>query len=226
MSPYAFTKVSRTALRFIDDSRWTGEGSSANGKRIINFNHGWTGGHAVDQHGLRVDLDAAENPVAPPGYSAWRVAQGWKAFDAPSATTGGETFPDFSATNDVPWSPGDTYEIRVYPANIRRRTIGRAVYHLGVTEAEAQKYASEHPDDYAEHYARLLSRVISHEMSHGIGAPDHTPRSDGDKKCVMRYFAWEDCPKNPADPFELKARTWPDSLCSGCWGKVDVSDQR
>jgi hypothetical protein len=225
MSPYAFTKVSRTALRFIDDNRWTGEGSSANGKRIVNFNHGWPGGHAVDQHGLRVDLDAAENPVAPPGYSAWRAAKGWDAVEAPTATTGGETFPDFSATS-VPWSPGDTYEIRVYPANLRRRTVNRAVYHLGVTEAEAQKYSSEHPDDFAEHYARLLSRVISHEMSHGIGAPDHTPRSDGDKKCVMRYFAWEDCPKNPADPFELKARTWPDSLCPGCWSKVDVSDQR
>ena len=79
MSPYAFTKVSRTALRFIDDNRWTGEGSSANGKRIVNFNHGWPGGHAVDQHGLRVNLDAAENPVAPPGYNAWRAAKGWEA---------------------------------------------------------------------------------------------------------------------------------------------------
>ena len=226
MSPYAFPKVTRTVLRFIDDNRWTGEGSSANGKRIVNFNHGWLGGHAVDQHGLRVNLDAAENPVAPPGYNAWRAARGWEAVDAPSATTGGITFPDASASDDIPWSPGDTYEIQIYQRNLRRRVRNTVAYHLGGTEAEAQKYISEHPDDYAEHYARLLSRVISHEMSHGIGAPDHTPRADGDKKCVMRYFERSDCPKNPADAFELKARTWPDSLCGGCWSKVDVSDRR
>jgi hypothetical protein len=225
MSPYAFTKVSRTALRFIDDNRWTGEGSSANGKRIINFNHGWSGGHAVDQHGLRVNLDAAENPVAPPGYNAWRAARGREAVNAPSATTGGSTFADASAS-DGPWSPGDTYMIQVYPANIRRRVIGSVAYHLNGTEPDAQKHISEHPDDYAEHYARLLSRIISHEMAHGIGAPDHTPRADGDKKCVMRYFSLTDYPRNPADAFELKARTWPDSLCGGCWGKVDVSDRR
>lgn len=226
MSPYAFTKVSRTALRFIDDNRWTGEGSSANGKRIVNFNHGWSGGHAVDQHGLRVNLAAAENPVAPPGYNAWRAAKGWDAVDAPSETTAGLTFPDASATDEIPWSPGDTYEIQVYPATIRRAIIAWVGYHLSGTEAEARKYISEHPGDYDERYGRKLSSIISHELSHGIGAPDHTPRTAGDKKCVMRYFGPSDCPRDPADAFELKARTWPDSLCGGCWSKVDVSDRR
>lgn len=225
MSPYAFTKVSRTALRFIDDNRWTGEGSSANGKRIVNFNHGWSGGHAVDQHGLRVNVDAAENPVAPPGYNAWRTATGRKAVDNPKSTTSGTAFPDASAPAG-PWSPVYTYEIQVYPAAIRREIIAWVGYHLSGTEAEARKYISEHPGDYDERYSRELSGTISHEMSHGIGTDDHTPVTGGDKKCIMRYFSGDDCPKNPADPFELKARTWPDLLCGDCWRKVDVSDRR
>ena len=225
MKPYAFTKVSKTGLRFVDDDSWTGTGSSENGKRIVNFNHAWPTGHAVDQHALWVELDAALIPVAPPGYNAWRVTAGLGAVHDPSMTTSGRTFPDASAS-DAPWSPGDTYEIQVYPGTIKRMIRWTVAFHLNSTEADAEKYINEHRDDWAEHYSRLLSQVISHEMSHGVGAPDHTPRADGDKKCVMRYFLQEDCPRNPADPFELKARTWPDSLCAGCWGRVNVSDRR
>ena len=136
------------------------------------------------------------------------------------------TFPDASAT-DGPWSPGDTYEIQVYPAEHPARGPQHWVaYHLNGTEADAQKYISEHPDDYAEHYARLLSRIISHELSHGIGAPDHTPRTAGDKKCVMRYFAPVGLPQEPGRRLRAQGQDLAGFAVRGCWSKVDVSDQR
>ena len=119
-----FSKVSELLLRYVDESHWTGEGSSAEGKRIVNFNHGdW--GNAVEQTALHVTLD---NNYVNPEPPNWRntlsnfniTTDGTPSFE-------GMAFPDVVKGFG---SPKYTYQIIISSSMMRFNLKWHARWHM------------------------------------------------------------------------------------------------
>jgi hypothetical protein len=228
-----FKAVSKLRLRFIDEDHWTGPGSSREKKRIVNFNTGWKGGHAVDQHALDVKLESEGAGVFPQGYldSFNRLKISLKG-EAP--VTDGFAFPDgyqgFGA-------PRRTYQIVIFLALIRKNIVGLSAYNLrsrGVFSSDqdeesynfVEDYIRTHPGEYREVLVRQITLVLSHEMSHGVGVEHHEEFfSRPPEDCVMSgsYFFGKG---GLADPLMLNTfNVIPDKLClKYCWPSVIVSD--
>ena len=102
-------------------------------------------------------------------------------------------------------------------------------------EAAADAYITNHNTAFQKRYYQRLSAVTTHEMGHALGVKHHDPTTAGSHQCVLRYFSWDDCPRNANDRFELAARApWPNIYCRsadhtanarGCWYQIKVTDK-
>jgi hypothetical protein len=227
-SPSAVTKC---RIVFVDDQHWTGEGAAGSKKRIVNFNTSGFG-HAVDQHALDVRLDNSTSPLDPADWAKQHgVTDRTLGLTVRGIAYGDQSFGDYE-------SPGGTFRIVIFGYNMARTIWNTVEYHTpGDPEsvelnAEVARYMTDNMGKMQEAYAKMLARVLSHEVGHGLGIDEHSPTTAGSKSCVMRYLAWEDCPPNANDRFELACRSpWPDRFGGAaddldCWGQVGVSDRR
>lgn len=246
----SFESVSKLRLRYVDDDHWTGDGSSGEKKRIVNFNTDWKPGHAVDQHALDVVVDTTSGQF-PAGYLA--------AFNRANVNLKGEmpsdagfAFPD--TTGKVLGSPKRTFQIMIFPMNIQKEYINLYVGiaspqmptivalmqgEINMSFDDAQKlykewqewveeYIRTHPKENKQALMRWIAVVLSHEMAHGVGVEHHAPPESGSAACVIgRGFIKKAYPTVGAlmeDPFLLKV-AWPNEICPDrCWGQVVVSD--
>lgn len=228
----SFGAVSKLRLRYVDDDHWTGGGSSREKKRIVNFNTGWKGGHAVDQHALDVKIEAEGLGIFPQGYLdsfkrlnvrlKGMVPIGHEGFSFPDGYRG------FGA-------PRRTYQIMIFLAVIRDNITWLAAGKLeskgifGPKESHdfIMEYIQTHPHEYCEALNRQIAWVLSHEMSHGVGVEHHDTLSSEPDDCVISsgHFYGEG---GLTDPLMLKTYPncpLPDKLCpTPCWTSVIVSD--
>ncbi len=182
-----FSRMSRLRLRFIDDEHWTGPGSSAEGKRIINFNSGF--GHATDQHGVHVVVtETAGTQLAfPPGYADALARAGKSAGTAPSAMSG-MSWADYQLGFGP---PKYTYRVDILPDLIPPDVIGDA------KRAAALAASYGHLD--AELYARkptpsweLDTKGISLEETDQVRAEARAARNAWWKECEECGNRWVD----------------------------------
>lgn len=239
-----FAKVSQLNVLFIDNHQWTGPGSQLDGRRIVNFNHGF--GHAVDQHALHVEKAVSGD-----------TPEGWRRFlkkYLPQGPT--EVASDLAgvALFDHPFaygSPRSVYRINIYPdvifaalmkgflrANAQRmqdslRACERQPEHLRCVEQALDQILGDLTGrpDALDAFMMMVTLTVSHELGHGVGIDHHHPETEGDRRCVMRYQAPEkECPASPEDPYYLKCyQPWPDRISRDrperCWQSVKVTDR-
>ena len=125
-----FTKMSRLRLRLIDDEYWTGPGSSADGKRIVNFNSGT--GHVTDQHAVHVVAEGAGSHLAfPPGYEDAMTRAGKTAGVAPEPMNG-ISWTDYQFTIGPPKC---TYRVDILPDLVRQdvKTYAKTAVSLAIS---------------------------------------------------------------------------------------------
>jgi hypothetical protein len=220
-------------LRMVDKNTWTGPGAVANQKRNVNFNTSGFG-HAVDQHALHVRLQSAKNPVMPPEYKEMFEAKyGESPEDEDLRGTLGIAWPDQTAGGGRLASPKNTYLIEAYLSKIDWYTEETVKYNTwGLpafagfnaasaaekdrmrteVSAETRSYLAANSADVLARRWFHLSEVLSHELGHGVGVEDLLPpHTQGPTNCLMRYFGFDDFPRDPGDRLEI-SRRWTSPL--------------
>lgn len=244
-APESYGIASSCLVRYVDDKGWTGWGSFAAGKRIVNFNYS-EDKHAIDQHALYVVLDPARNPAEPAEWIALVHSMGRTNRTAASIDAGceGATYPDQTGPSAFAahWRPAYTYEVVIYGGNVNDYVTRCVEYHsaadlAGRTAAQQSQiildYMRDHRDDARTKRTIEMSATLAHELGHGTGINHHNPDNDTHTDpdlahCTMRYYGPDEFAVDPSDRFELAARGHqPSQFCRkkhNCWGQLAIND--
>jgi hypothetical protein len=217
-----FTSLSGLEVRLIADKEWTGTGAAAEGHRIINFNH--RTGHAVDQHGVHI----TESSPTPAGFFGYAWRDGRDVFGPPKAT--------LRATINLDAIITYVHDRLEASACALPRPGGPLPAPACTADAIAVAHFVKHSTEETKMVAKVEAQAITHELAHAVGVQHHDAVTDGDHQCVMRYPSEADCPRDPADPVQLKCRTpWPSKLVGpdprshagmGCFRQIVVNDAK
>ena len=243
-SPESYANASRCEIRYVSEGGWTGLGSFAAGKRVVNFNCA-PERHAVDQHALYVIVDPSPNPQQPADWMAMMNRLGAPQVDEPiDRLNEGETYPDTTgpAAFADHWRPARVYEVVAFASSITNYLVDCVRHHsasltAGLTQAQADAliggFIAGNLPDYRRKYVIELSATLAHEMGHATGLNHHDP-TDSDfsradlRNCTLRYYSPREFAADTVDRFELSARGHePSTFCRAgfnCWGQVQVND--
>ena len=243
-APESYSMASSCLVRYVEEAGWTGWGSFAAKKRIVNFNYS-EDKHAIDQHALYVVLDPSRNPAEPADWITFMRSLGTNSTAANiDAGCEGATYPDNTGPGAFSnnWRPAYTYEVVIFGANVNGYISSCVRYHssadlAGKTAAQQNQfildYVRGHADDARLKRSIEMSATIAHELGHGTGINHHNPQDDSPRdpdlaNCTMRYYGPNEFPIDPADRYELDARgNQPSQFCRkkhNCWGQLAIND--
>jgi hypothetical protein len=246
-----FMNASAVVPILIGETQWTGQGSQAAGKRIVNFNKD-DSLHAVDQHGLHVVRDmrdlAADGDIPTPRGGGWDAAYARSGQRPPNRDpnrdpngmtlgyTFGYTWPDCLPLGTSAASPRDVYQIALYGKAIREYVNEVALFSKDpnerrVAQAKLATYNNLHRRDAEDGYQRLLKATTCHELGHGVGIAELLVPATHEASCYMRYMGMNNLTAD--DPYRCRYEPWPREFCKGssglrggpgCHGKIRTSD--
>ncbi len=255
----SFETASKFRVRFVQSDTWTGPGPAGSDKRIVNFNTSGFG-HATDQHAVHVRVVQSQSPALAEDFQEMWVAKYGSPLKNDISACYGFAYHDVTG-GSWPDGPRATFAIELYPPSLAAICRAYVRYHTAALPLFAN-YSSAPPDEKAwlnTEWRRLADEYIlsnpgewgaqnhfylmagvSHEMGHGVGIDDLvSPNTGGPWTCYMRYLD-TDCPKDPTDRMELKAR-WnndairPQEFCQsavatkegkGCYKQIHVTDRQ
>lgn len=242
--PEGFTAVSQIDLKYVGPKGWTGPGAFRDEKRIVNFNYS-ADKHVIDQHGLYVNVNTANNPTESWEWANFKASPGEEIKPKPiGKDEEGATYPDFTgpAAFTKHWRPSCAYQVDVYAANVAQYVFNTVYYHSeqdlkGLTSAQklavVNRYIAGHQVPYKRKNTIEMSATMAHELGHATGINHHKPvdfhpDNSALADCTIRYYSQNEFMVDPDDRFELASRGHsPNALCRtvfNCWGQLQVSD--
>jgi len=235
--------ASQVFPHLIEVEEWTGTGSAAQQKRIVNFNTSGLG-HVVDQHGLDLELERGWMSTDYGEGSFGKIYEDEFAGNLPSNGNwdanqmGGVPATTYYEETGAGDRPRDVKYILVRPEAIKQNIWNEVRYHTRslplfaplsdpalpadqkktlkrLLDQATDQYIAEHPQEALRAYRKWVGLIVTHELGHGMGTDDHQPDMfGGDRACVMRYLKTDDLARDPNDRFGLGRRVWPTGFCT------------